>query len=159
DISEIVKNAQDPRLPEGESFFGFKSIEQARDALDRLKVELAADLNVAYSSGFVRAAAATEFFDPAEFARLGILLRQRGINLARWERTVHDQARPERERIRKAAKAKAASIELAAKQSQATEVVGLALKKCQLFHDPKDTYAIVTAGDHVETYKLTSRSF
>jgi hypothetical protein len=138
DISQIVQSARDPRLPEGESFFGFKSIEAARDALDKLKVALSADLNVAYSSGFVRAAAATEYFDPAEFARLGILLRPRGITLARWERTVHDQARPERERItqaKKAAKAAAANrgapsaprIELKTVEPWDQPVVGAAL--------------------------------
>ena len=87
------------RRATGEGFYGFIFVDDVRDRLAELESRLAADINAAYSDGYVEAAAALDYFDSAEFARLTIRLKGKGVAIGRWEHVVRDYARKERERI------------------------------------------------------------
>jgi hypothetical protein len=45
------------------------------------------------------------------------------------------------------------------RESQATQLVKLALERASLFHNGEDAYATIRVGDHVETYPLKSRAW
>lgn len=89
-----------------EMFCGFSSIEAVRDVFMRLLASISSNDNSgAYENDFVDAAAALEHFQPAEYGRLTINLKARGIALGRWERVVRERIRQERERLATAARA------------------------------------------------------
>src|SRR5262245_29498338 len=81
-----------------EAFFGFANIEAVRTVLAKLEDKLKSDITEAYSIPYLEAAAALEQFDPQEFERLGITLKQRGGNRSKWEFAVHSRSRAERDR-------------------------------------------------------------
>lgn len=79
-------------------FLGFSSIERVRDALVQLEPAISKDINATYSTEYIDAAAALDHFDSAEFARLTLRLKGRGLGVSRWERVVRERGRKERER-------------------------------------------------------------
>jgi putative DNA primase/helicase len=78
-----------------------------------LENSIRVDINKTYEDSYIIAAAALEYFEPAEFARLGHKLKGRGLGLSRWEHTVHARGRKERERLSQTAAARAASANTA----------------------------------------------
>jgi hypothetical protein len=147
---------------EADAFCGFASIEAVRDVLTGLQAGISSrDNRGAYENDFVDAAAALEHFEPAEFGRLGINLKGKGIGVSKWERIVRERARRERERISEERKATQGAAK-AGRQTQADTLVQLALKNATLFHDNERGYATVLVNkplDHFETMRLGSGAF
>jgi hypothetical protein len=116
-------------------------------------LQLASDLNAAYTNDFVNAAAAVERLDPAAFARLGINLKNRGLSLSRWEETVHSRARQERDRIKQAQGpvhgAGAIGSASTRASSVATELVELVSQNASFFHDGEECFAVINEDAHV----------
>jgi hypothetical protein len=101
-------------------FLGFVTIESARDALASFDAALRADVNVAYSAPYMKAAAAIEHFEPAEYARLVSVLKGKGINIGRWASAVREYAR--RERVRIAEGQKGAQFQAAQRTNAAASI-------------------------------------
>jgi hypothetical protein len=117
EVEAIISNALRQPNEEGfeqsstnaEPFLGFLNVEQVRERLTALADGLRNDLNIAYSNEYVDAAAALEHFEPAEFARLGIRLKNRGLGVSRWDRAIRERSRQQRERLADSARAAKAS--------------------------------------------------
>jgi putative DNA primase/helicase len=123
-IKQADADAQDAKLPEGEAFFDFHNIEQVQKVRNPLREKLTDDLAMAYEAGFLRCAAATEFFAPDEFERLRKGLKGIGVSIGRWEREVQRLVWPERDRLVKAEKAlkQASSAARSQQQSKKPEI-------------------------------------
>src|SRR5260370_41912857 len=81
-------------------FLGFDSVELVREVLVRLQAGISStDNRGAYENEFVDAAAALAHFEPAEYGRLGNVLKDKGVGLSRWEHIVNERGRRERSRI------------------------------------------------------------
>lgn len=88
------------------AFFGFTKIDQVREKLTELKHRAIGDVSIYHSDEFLKAAAATEEFDPGEFIRLRYnIVKARGVGVSAWERAVREILRKERARLAEETKA------------------------------------------------------
>jgi hypothetical protein len=144
-----------------EAFFGFESLKEVRDRITSFEGQVRDDLGFVYSKDYIEAAAALGHFDTGGLTRLGNVLKSKGLSSRdRWETTVRQSARQERDRVNlQGAARQGQSGHGKGRSSQATTLVDLAQAHAKFFHDGENTYASVEVSGHTENHDLKSRAF
>jgi hypothetical protein len=156
-IRDAFDNAEPPR----------DTLAWAKFTIDRYEPLISgprADITKVYEPLYLEAVAITSIEEPDYYARLHQKLKSRGVRIGDWERRVRDTERRIKQEREDKAKAtvrpKQATVPKGGQESQATELVKLAVAAgAELFHDEDGGYATVPINNHFETHPLRSRMF